>query len=68
MTFDIGGIIMHKEGKKMAVLTKPLSMAFELDPQKADAFFNNQNAKGAFKRAMERSAKHPCKANVKKEK
>lgn len=52
----------------MAVLTKPLSMAFELDPQKADAFFNNQNAKGAFKRAMERSAKHPCKANVKEEK
>ena len=43
----------------MAVLSMPVNMSFEIAPDKVEAFFKNKNM---AQKAIERSAKHFCKA------
>ena len=47
----------------MATITKPTNKAFVLDPDKADAFFNNKNC--SAKKALDRFLAHQPKEGVK---
>ena len=46
----------------MTVLSRPINLAFELAPDKAEAFFKNKNM---AKKAIERSDKHKFKVEKK---
>lgn len=49
---------MKKKGEiKMAVLARPINLSFELDKDKAEAFFRS-NKRGMVNKAIERAEKH----------
>jgi hypothetical protein len=52
----------HKRegGKDMAVLAKPIGVAFEVEPSKVKAFLNSSK-RGDSQKAIERSKRHPSK-------
>jgi len=54
-------IDMKKEGKKMAVLAKPINMAFELSPDKTEQFLTEIKNSDALQKALERANKHKVK-------
>ena len=55
---------MDKEGTKMAVLAKPINMAFELSPDKTEQFFNELNNTNSLQKALDRANKHKHKENT----
>lgn len=49
---------MKKKGEiKMAVLARPINLSFELDKDKAEAFFRS-NKRGMVNKAIERAENH----------
>lgn len=47
----------EREDKTMALLAKPVNVAFELDPKKAKKFFEKAD-KSACQRAIDRASAH----------